>query len=517
MSASNEENIQRGPTDPKTAREAQQRKAEKRSNTLYAAIAVVFVVFAAAAIVWRSNVIPRTVAAATVNGEKYNAAEVNFYYQNAYQNFVGNYSSMLSYIGLNTNAPLESQVISEDTAAMTGLDAGMTWHDFFMDQALSQIATVQATLDAAEAEGFVFSDSLQTQYNDSMEALAQSAASNGLSVKEYLQTNLGSIMTEKIYGEQLMRMLKYSEYVDSVQDSMTYTDAELEAAYAESPESYDRVSYEVVTISGTAPSTTDADGKTVAPTEEENAAAKEAAKKAADEMVAAYRSGSKLETLAAANENAKYYSYDDASYSGESVTEWLFDSARKAGDSAVLDNGGSTYYVTVFHDRFREEYNTVNVRHILIAPETTTMSKDDAGYEDEVARLKAEATAKAEDILAQWQSGEATEASFAALALENSTDGGSKYNGGLYTQVYQGQMVPTFNDWCFDASRKAGDTGVVETDYGTHVMYFVGKDLPRWQVLVSETLKNDDITTWFTGMSTKYTAEKQDFGAKFVG
>ena len=46
-------------------------------------------------------------------------------------------------------------------------------------------------------------------------------------------------------------------------------------------------------------------------------------------------------------------------------------------------------------------------------------------------------------------------------------------NGGLYTDVYPGQMVAEFNNWCFDESRQVGDTGVVKTDYGYHVMYFV--------------------------------------------
>ena len=46
--------------------------------------------------------------------------------------------------------------------------------------------------------------------------------------------------------------------------------------------------------------------------------------------------------------------------------------------------------------------------------------------------------------------------------------------GGLYTRVTKGWAVEAFNDWCFDASRKDGDTGVVDTTYGSHVMYFVG-------------------------------------------
>jgi parvulin-like peptidyl-prolyl isomerase len=91
-------------------------------------------------------------------------------------------------------------------------------------------------------------------------------------------------------------------------------------------------------------------------------------------------------------------------------------------------------------------------------------------YSDEE---KAAAKAKADEILAAWQAGEATEDSFAALAKEKSTDPGSASNGGLYEDIYPGQMVAAFEDWCFDPFRKAGDVEMVETEYGWHIMYFV--------------------------------------------
>jgi hypothetical protein len=34
-------------------------------------------------------------------------------------------------------------------------------------------------------------------------------------------------------------------------------------------------------------------------------------------------------------------------------------------------------------------------------------------------------------------------------------------------------MVPAFNDWCFDEAREPGHSGIVKTEYGYHVMYFV--------------------------------------------
>ena len=119
----------------------------------------------------------------------------------------------------------------------------------------------------------------------------------------------------------------------------------------------------------------------------------------------------------------------------------------------------------------------VDVRHILVQVKGGTT--DDSGattYSDaewETCRKDAQA------ILDAWLAGEKNEDSFAALATEKTEDPGSKQTGGLYQQVYQGQMVPEFNDWCFDEARVYGDYGLVKTSYGYHVMFFVGSE-PSW-------------------------------------
>ena len=246
-----------------------------------------------------------------------------------------------------------------------------------------------------------------------------------------------------------------------------------------------------------------------------NLAAKEAAKSKADDMLASFRSGSELGALAEA-QDATYNENDRASYSaGSALSEWLFDDARKDGDTEILEVG-TNYYVGLFHSRGREEYKTVDIRHILITPETGTKAQGDEGYEDEQTQLKAAARTKAEEILAQWKSGEATEDSFAQLAMENSADG-SKYDGGLYTRVTKGWAVEEFNDWCFDASRKDGDTGIVDTTYGSHVMYFVGYDLPAWAASVTSDLQEKASSEWSTALSENADVQQSDFGMKFVG
>lgn len=540
MSASREKQNRQaasGQADPKTAREAQQRREEKRTNLLYGVIAAAVLVAVIASFVWRSDFIPKTTTAATIDGEKYTAAEVEYYYQTAYRNFVTNsqYSYFLSYLGLNTNATLKSQSINSTAAAMLGIElpeadaegteadsdadplapTGMTWHDYFLDEALENMRVIQAALKAAEAEGFQYPAGVQAQYDDNMDALKAVAAASGISVSQYLKGNFGAGVTEKVYGEQLMRVLRYSAYSDAYQDSLTYSDSELEETYNADRNTYDHVSYEVVSFSGAAESTTDAEGNTVEPTEEEAAAALEAAQDLAQTVLEGFQDGGDLEELA--NENDGTYSQNEnGTYSAGSVmSEWLYDSARKSGDASTLADG-TVQYVVVFHDRFRDENPTIDIRHILVPLGSGSIAEGEEGYEDQQAQLKADAHAKAEELLAQWQSGEATEDSFAALALKESTDG-SKYDGGLYTEVYQGQMVTEFNDWCFDTARQSGDTGVVDTQYGSHVMYFSGVNAARWQTQVAANLRAEAYTAWEEDLVKDVTVQRNESGLKYVG
>ena len=109
----------------------------------------------------------------------------------------------------------------------------------------------------------------------------------------------------------------------------------------------------------------------------------------------------------------------------------------------------------------------VNVRHILITPEG-----GDAATEEQWAA----AEQKANEVMNEWLSKHNDEDGFSVMAQVYSQDPGSASNGGLYENVYKGQMVEPFENWCFDESRQYGDYGIVKTNYGYHIMYFVSSD-----------------------------------------
>ncbi|MBP0980434.1 MAG: peptidylprolyl isomerase [Oscillospiraceae bacterium] len=91
--------------------------------------------------------------------------------------------------------------------------------------------------------------------------------------------------------------------------------------------------------------------------------------------------------------------------------------------------------------------------------------------------------------------GDKTEESFAALAMEYSQDNASE--GGLYTEVCKNEMEEAFEDWCFDESRKPGDIGIVKTEYGYHLMYFVGEGREGWQVKAEDKMSTEHFESFF--------------------
>ena len=146
----------------------------------------------------------------------------------------------------------------------------------------------------------------------------------------------------------------------------------------------------------------------------------------------------------------------------------------------------------------------VDVRHILVQVKGGTAAEDGTvTYSDEEWKT-CETAAQA--ILDEWLAGDKTEESFAALAAEKTEDPGSQQTGGLYQQVYEGQMVPEFNDWCFDASRQYGDYDLVRTSYGYHVMFFV-KSEPRWTYYAQSDWLNEQSAKLLEEVVAKYPME----------
>lgn len=208
-----------------------------------------------------------------------------------------------------------------------------------------------------------------------------------------------------------------------------------------------------------------------------------------------------------------YVHYTEMYYTAISYFNTLYEELQPTEEQI------STYYeenkVTMAEQGITEALPPyVDVRHILIMPTGGTAdASGNVTYSEaewEACRLEAQS------ILDAYLAGEATEDAFAQLANEHSADGGSNTTGGLYTYVTDdGTYVPEFTAWCMEEGRQVGDTGLVKTTYGYHIMYYVkGEEawhLYCYQQLLTELCTNA-IETQEDAMPLSFQIEQLELG-----
>ena len=501
MSASREkkkrqELLASGAVDPKAARAAEQKAAERRSNILYAVVAVLFVIVAAGLWFYNSGILQRNQTAVTIDGEKYNVAETSYYYSQVYQNYANFYSAM----GMDPSG-LKSQPY--------GGEDGKTYDDFFKETAVENMKYIHAAVKAAGEANVKLDSDDETTVKANVDGMKSAAAASGYSYNAYLRAMYGSTMTSSVFEACLRDQILASKYAAQYsEENFVYTDEEIQAYYEENKNTYDVVDAAYITISGKPEAKTDDEGNTIEATDEEKAAAMDEAKEMAEDILDVYKTSRALPEDY--DEKAVYTANEEMSYSSGVLGDWLFDEARKAGDAEILaDEANSRYYVAVFNGRERQETPDYNVRHILVTGASLDLPEGETATEEQL-------TAKANEILAGW---DGTEEGFAKLAEEYSQDGGSNTNGGLYENVPKGRMVAPFQDWCYEEGRQPGDTGVVYySGTGAHVMYFVGYgDTPYWHYACEDALRSAAQSEWQTSLTNSASAETNAGGMKLVG
>ncbi len=502
----------------KQLQEQKEAKKLRRYTIAFATVIVAMILVVVGSRISSSGIIPRSTTALTVGGTKVSAAELNHYYIDSVNNFLGNYGEYVSMFGLDTTKALDDQFYNEAEE--------QTWSDYFLDTATASAQNMYAVYNAAKAEGFQLSEEGKASVESTVENLKMYATLYGFgSADAYIAAMYGEGCNEKTFRQYAEVQMTAQEFAAAKNEALVYDDAALRAEEAENFNAYSAFSYNYCYLANSSfyqGGTEDENGNKTYSDEEKEAG--RVAAEAAANTLAACTTAEELDAAIAALELAsttKSTRYDNQQYASVPavIRDWVA-GERKAGDITVIPNESTThnhaegeectgddgttvvngYYVVLFDSKDDNLSELVNVRHILIGFEggTTDETTGVTTYSDEE---KAKAKTEAEALLASFRTGEATEEAFAALANENSTDTGSNTNGGLYENVYPGQMVTAFNDWCFDASRKTGDTGIVETEYGYHIMYFVGNSGVTYRdYMIESTLRNEDMTAWETGL-----------------
>jgi len=493
--------------DKKTLAMQEQAAKKAKEKTIWTIVGTITVLVIVAILVL-NFVCPKYCAAVKINDEGYTAPQVNYHYASQYYNFANQYGQYASMFGLDTQYGISGLRTQECSM----VENGGTWRDYFIDEAVSALTQYKALNDYANENGIALTDEEKAEIDAEFATLGEAAERNGFtSTEKFLNAYYGSGVTEKIAREQAGVMSLATKAAKTYQDSLQYSPAELDAEY----ESYngDQDYFDVCYYYVAAETVEDEEGNSE-PTDETRAAAKATA----DAILAEYNSEElaeetdvedRLNEALARNDIEDSCTHTERA-SGSSISAYK-DWAMKAseGDATVAeDAGGDGYYVAAFISHDDNSYKLANVRHILIKN-----AEDEEGNVTDEA--KAAAKAEADRIYDEWKSGEATEDSFAALAEQYSEDTGSNTNGGLYENVQKGQMVEEFDKFCF-GGHKPGDTAVIETEYGYHVMYYVGEGEVCREHIAKTNLVNDEMERWNEELLGKYTAEKT-FWIRYVG
>lgn len=425
------------------------------------------------------------VIAGTAEDYEIDNAMMAFFLYDTYNAFVNENYYYLSIYGLDTTKSLKEQTFWGDES--------QTWFSYFLDSAKNWVNEMIGLAVEAKRNGMTLSDEDRALIEDYVADMQSYAEENEYEdLDAFLCDYYINGVTEAAVRKCVELQILASNYYQFLYDGFVYTDADL-AQYVEThPESFYCFDYGYYPI--------EVEYEEGATDAEKKAAVAQAKAEAEAFMASVTDEASFLAAIEAREEideedpasyvvEGQYYDPEDA------FSKWAYSSDRQIGDRTVIeetDAEGNVIGYTVYmltQTAYKEDYATKHVRHILF-------TKNVYGS-DEAAK------AKAEEVLALYQKGEQTEEAFGALAKEYTEDSNGDA-GGLYENVPQGYMVPTFNDWMFDESRRVGDVDIVKTDYGYHIMYHVGDGPIVWKMNAESALKSEACTVCVETLKETY-------------
>ena len=473
--------------DRKVQKRKEEKEKEKKEERISTAVGIVFLV----ALVCLVASFPIRTYLAThetyvvINGEEVNKVEFDYVYNTSKNNYITQYGSYLSYFGLDTSKDLSTQMYSDT----------LTWQDYFEQNAVESLKQNKALMAEAKAAGFTYDTT--DEYNTFKETIKTSAAAAGVSDKEYVRSIYGSYATMGRIEEYVKNDMVMNAYYQKLQEDNAPSDDEIQSYYEENKATYDSVDYRLTTIEADLPTepteladpveaTTapdaDTDGTATTDTTQDTAyqpSDAEIAKAMEDAKVLADDAEQTVAKDGEAHENEKKSSVNYL------ISDWLFDDARKAGDTTVITNDNShCYYAVAFEKRYLDETPSADVRVIIPTEDKT-----------------------GEEILEEWKSGAATEDSFAELCKKYTQDTSAVENGGLFEQVTKTGMTEELSNWIFDSSRQAGDTVAITVSDTTYVLYYIGQDQPEWKINIKNTLVSDTMSQHMQDITADVTVE----------
>lgn len=482
----------------KAARAKQQELEEKKKATTNKIIGSIAAVLVIGLVLFNQGVFTSTSPALTVNGVSYSTDQVEMYYMDGlYTALFGGVEPGEGGVAYDMSLPADEQFY--------GSNPFMTWHDYFVEEAVKKLGEIHLISDLAMSEGFQLPAEALEEIDSTRFSLETAWIGYYPNQKTYMRGQFGEDMTVEIYMDMVTREQYANHYQTEMYDNFSFSQDELEEYYLENRDDLDMLTFSlfyfpVMTLTVAVDEET---GEEIEPTEEQIEsfnADKEAQSVLADEMIAAFEGGATLEEVTEQFAGQYAYSHISEEYVSSTVVDypygsWILEEDRVKYDTYKTGTGegySATYVVTVFEGRERLDEVTANIRHIYLAA-----NEEETPTEEEWEA----AEVRAEEMLELWIADGSDLDDFAALAEEHSADSGSAANGGILTDVTTlSGYVDTFTEWATNPARQPGDTGIVKNEgsavAGYHIMYFESWGEPIWKLDAEDAVKIEAMDSW---------------------
>lgn len=280
---------------------------------------------------------------ATAGDSTLTNGQLQILYWRSVQNFYAQYGTYAQYFGLDHTQSMDTQVC--------GVADGLTWEQYFLQDALNNWTIFEAVAQQAREAGFQMSDENREQMNTMEEGLLETATNNGFTdITAMIARNFGAGATLEDYKSFWEMYFLSSDYYNEITGSFAPTAEEIaeyfnthEAEYAgngldKTTSSVDVRHILILPEGATIETVT---------TEEFSDEAWAAGEQKAQEILDQWLSGDKTEdgfaTLANENSADTGSNTNGGLYSGvtegqmvEAFNDWCFDSSRQVGDYGIV-------------------------------------------------------------------------------------------------------------------------------------------------------------------------------------
>lgn len=304
-----------------------------------------------------------------INNESVSTLEFNYYKNRVLNNFITTYGNYLSLFGLDVSQDLSTQIFDSTT--------GMTWMDYFEEQAVSSITESRALIADMKAKGETVD--ISENFDAYKKNLSETAASSNMSVKNYLVKLYGEAATESRIMDFIQNELTANAYYNTLMEKLAVSDDAVQAEIDANTIKYTSIDYRIL------PFYTGLDEDA---SENEIAAALQNAEQRANEMLGKVVAGGDFEDLCidyATESKRTEYADPDTDKSLETITDltpnesyagfstWLFDENRKENDTTIYtDTEDNIVYLLKFEKRYLADSTKENVKETLTSKEVNS-------------------------------------------------------------------------------------------------------------------------------------------------